>query len=236
LPPSSPYSDYPFPEINGYVVAQARLATARAIFRRAEIELSIVFRNAQHSFESSQAFQDALREERTAYENLNAARRKALQSLGADLRYQRLAALRTDLSEQIGQRRAAHDITQDEIVVMAKLKLSYAVDMREMEAVALSNDGGDVKAAQDRLVAAGSKVATLRARYDDSLRTNPEIIAARRNLEDAQIVKITAAAYLDGTELSAAQALDYAYYLHRRQGYNISADAWGWGIAGGPRY
>jgi len=233
---SGAYSDYPFSEMNGYVVAQARLATARAMFRRAETELSIAFRNAQHDFESSQAFQDALRDEKTDYDNLNAARRKALQSLATDQKYQRLAALRADMSEQIGQRRAAHNITQDEIVVMAKLKLSYAVEMRAMEAVALSNDGGDVKAAQDKLVAAGSKVAALRARYDESLRSNPEIVTARRNLEDARIVKITAAAYLDGTELSASDALDYAYYLHRRQGYNISADAWGWGIAGGPRY
>ncbi len=222
--------------MNSYVVAQARLATARAMFRRAETELSIAFRSAQHDFESSQAFQDALREEKTDYDNLNAARRKALQSLATDRKYQRLAALRADLSEQIGQRRAAHDITQDEIVVMAKLKLSYAVEMRGMEAVALSNDGGDVRSAQDKLVGAGSKVAALRARYDASLRTNPEIVVARRNLEDARIVKITASAYLDGTELSAEQALDYAYYLHRQQGYNISADAWGWGIAGGPRY
>lgn len=229
-------SDYPFSEMNSYVVAQARLATARALCRRAETELSIAFRIAQHDFETSQAFQDALREEKIDYDNLNAARRKALHPLGTDMKYQRLAALRADLTEQISTRRAAHDITQDEIVVMAKLKMGYAVEMREMEAIALSNDGGEVKTAQDKLVAAGTKVATLRAQYDNALRSNPEIVAARRNLEDANIVKITAAAYLDGTELSVAQALDYAYYLHRRQGYNISADAWGWGLAGGSRY
>ena len=233
---SGSYGDYPFTEMNSYVVAEARLATARALFRRAETELSIAFSNAQHDFEASQAFQDALRDEKTSYDNLNAARRKALQSLGTDLKYQRLAALRADLSEQIHMRRAAHDTTQDEIVVMATLKMSYAVEMREMEGVALGNDGGDVKAAQDKLVAAGSKVAALRARYDTSLRSNPEIVTARRNLEDARIVEITAAAYLDGTALSAEQALEYAYYLHRRQGYNISQDAWGWGLAGGARY
>ncbi len=236
--PYSPrsYSDYPFGEINSYVVAQARLATARAMFRRAESELSAAFRDAQHDFETSQAFQDALREEKVDYDNLVAARRKALMSLGTDQRYQRLAALRADLSDQIGEHRAAHDVTQNEIVVLATLKMGYAVDMRSMEAVMLGNDGGDVKAAQEKLVAAGSKVAALRARFDESLRTNPEVVAARRDLEDARIVKITAAAYLEGTELSAAQALDYAYYMHRRQGYNISADSWGWGNAAVPRY
>ena len=233
---SGAYSDYPFTEVNSYVIAQARLATARAMFRRAESELSMAFRNAQHDFESSQVFQDALREEKTDYDNLNAARRKALQSLVTDQKYQRLAALRADLSEQIGEHRVAHDVTQNEIVVLATLKMSYAVEMRGMEAVTLGNDGGDVKAAQDKLVSAGSKVAALRARYDEWLRSSPEIVTARRNLEDARIVKTTAAAYLDGATLSADQALDYAYYMHRRQGTNVSADAWGWGAAGGPRY
>src|SRR3954471_21340240 len=96
---------------------------------------------------------------------------------------------------QIAWRRSRHGLMLDELISMATLKMSYAVDIRAMEADALNAEPG-VKDAQDKLVAAGSRVATLRARHRDSLREDPDILMARRNLEDARVARLSAEAYL----------------------------------------
>lgn len=168
------------------------------------------------AFEASAEYREALRDESAAYADLNAARRKAFQSLASDQRYQRLLALRQDLGEQIRDRRATKTIGQDELVALATVKMGYGTDLHSLEADALSADGGEVRAAQDRLVVAGAKVAAMRAKYDESLRSNPEILFARRNLEDSRIAMLTADAFRHAALVAGAEALDYAYYLHSR--------------------
>jgi hypothetical protein len=211
---------YPSSEMNSYVTAMARAATARALFRLADSELGQAFRGAQRQFDNSAEYKAALREEKDAYEALTAARAKALSSLSGDSKYQRLLALRQDLSERLDDLRARRAISQDEVVAMANLKMSYATEMRVIEAQALNNEGS-VKQSQDRLVAAGTRLTDLRQNHGESLRVNPDVVAARRNLEDARIAKLTAEAYLYGATVNGSYALDYSYYLYRtpRSGY-----------------
>jgi hypothetical protein len=229
--PYSPYdsrSGYPSAEVYNWVVANARAATARSMFRRAETELGMAYRSAQRSFDTSQEMRDALKAEQQAYDELNAARRNALQSVINEKRYKNLIALREDLADQLARLRAERTIVFDEIVALATLKMAYATDLRAIEANALNGDG-HVKEAQDKLVAAGARVAELRARYDESVRTNPEIMIAKRNLEDARLTMITADAYLHGSAAAGSEALDYAYYLHRRPGAVYYDDGYGYG-------
>ena len=83
-----------------------------------------------------------------------------------------------------------------------------------MESSVLSSDG-NLAEARKRMMAANQKTVQMRADNDDSLRDNPRILAARENLEDARIALITSQAYLNGSYIAGAAALDYAYYLHR---------------------
>ena len=223
---------YPAYEVNNVVLAQARAATARALFRRAESELGRAFRAAQREFDRSQDIRDALAAERTAYEQLNAARRKAISTLADDARYQRLLALKADIGEQLAEGRASRSLSPAEILTMATLKMSYATDIRAMEANALNNEP-DVKTAQDRLVNAGTRVAELRQRQDESLRTNPDILMARRNLDDARLAKLTAEAFLHAAYGAGVTALDYSYWVNRRalgsSGSGIGYDPYGYG-------
>jgi hypothetical protein len=206
---------YPSSEMNSYAAAMARAATARALFHLADSELGQAFRAAQRQFDASPEYRQALREEKDAYEAMTAARTKALATLSGDEKYQRLAALRQDLTERLDDLRARRGLSQEEVIAMANLKMSYSTEMRSFESVALNNEPA-VKQAQERLVAAGQRVSELRQRYSDSLRVNPEILTARRNLEDARIAKIAAEAYLHAAMTNGSYALDYAYYLYRR--------------------
>jgi hypothetical protein len=226
------FGGYPAYEVNNVVLAQARAATARALFRRAESELGRAFRAAQREFDRSQDIRDALAAERTAYEQLNAARRKAISTLADDARYQRLLALKADIGEQLAEGRASRSLSPAEILTMATLKMSYATDIRAMEANALNNEP-DVKTAQDRLVNAGTRVAELRQRQDEALRTNPDILMARRNLDDARLAKLTAEAFLHAAYGAGVTALDYSYWINRRafnsSGYSLGHGSYGYG-------
>ena len=230
------YGGYPAYEVNNVVLAQARAATARALFRRAEADLGRAFRAAQREFDRSQEIREALAAERTAYEQLNTARRKAISTLADDARYQRLLALKADAAEQLAEGRANRSLSPGEVLSMATLKMSYATDIRAMEANALNNEP-DVKTSQDRLVAAGTRVADIRQRHDEALRTNPDILVARRNLEDARLAKLTAEAFLHGAYHAGITAMDYAHWINRRaygsSGYGIGYDPYGYGYGYG---
>ncbi|MDB5296281.1 MAG: hypothetical protein JWO31_2264, partial [Phycisphaerales bacterium] len=241
MPPiGSPYTGYgstsglyPSTEMNNYVVAAARAATARALFRQAESELGLSYRTAQRQFDSSADYKKAVRDERDAYTALNAARTKAFGSLDGDAKYQRLLALRQDLAERLQEGRASRTLGTDEVVAMATLKMSYATEMRALEVTALGNEPA-VRDAQEKLVTAGTRVSELRQRFDESLRTSNEVLAARRNLEDARVARLTADAYLRATMVNGSYAVDYAYYVYRTpggSGYNGNGNT-GYGYGG----
>ena len=193
----------------------AHAATARAIFSRAENDLAAAYRRSQHTFERSKGYLDASADEKDAYDAYNAARQKALRDLNEDPKYRDLLGLREELAEKIALKRASKEASKEEILALASLKMEYASDARSMEATVLSADA-NLADARKRMIAASQKTVQMRADYDDSLRDNPQILAARENLEDARIGLITSQAYCKRDVPSPARpALDYAYYLHR---------------------
>ncbi|QOV91835.1 hypothetical protein [Humisphaera borealis] len=205
---------YPSAEMNSYVNATARAATARALFRQAESELNQAYRAAQRFFDNAPQYKQSIKEEQDAFAALSNARTKALSSLESDQKYQRLLALREDLGEKLLDGRIHRSLSHEEVVAMASLKMSYATEMRAIEATALANEPS-VKEAQDRLVQAGARVSEMRQGFEESLRINPDILLARRNLDDARIARLTSEAYLRATMVNGSYALDYAYYLYR---------------------
>lgn len=226
-------SDYPSRDLSNWVFANAHAATARALFSRAENDLAASYQRAQHRFERSKAFVQATAEEKDAYDNYLAARQKAMRELSEDPKYVELLKLRDDLSDRIGIKRTNKETSKEEILAMATLKMEYASDARSMEAIVLSNDT-DLADARKRMIAASQKAVQMRADFDDSLGDNPQILAARENLEDARIGLITSQAYLNGSSVVSSAALDYAYYLHRNDFSRYDPYANGYGSAYSP--
>src|SRR6185437_3064276 len=105
------------------------------------------------------------------------------------------------------------DVTPSEILAMATLKMQYASDARAMEVSILSSDD-NVKAARDRMVEASRRVSEMRNDFEYSVRDNPEMLLARRNLEEARLGAVEAAAMAYSASISSAYALNYSYYLH----------------------
>ena len=220
------YGNFPSVEVHDTVVANARVATARALFRRAENALNSAVRRAVRTFEGSAELREAQRAEKDAYAKYAATRRRALQSVLEDPKYRAVMSLRQELSDQITYKRANRSIDdrtdaeiRDDILAMATLKMNYAADARAMEQLALDTNA-DAKDAQAKLRQAGARVAELKTDFDDALRNDRDLLAARRNLEDARIARVTASAYFKGAREAAVEALDFAYYLNRYERYN----------------
>ncbi len=184
------------------------------LFRRAQSELDAAVRRAQHDFEKSRAYKQAVAAEHDAYDAYLASRSHALRDLADDSRYQSLIRLRNELGDKIARRRAAHDISKEELIAMATLKMEYASRARAMEMSALNSDAA-MKDARDKMVVASKRVSAMEEDFDDSLRDNPDLLLARRNLEDARISVIATSTYASSAQIAGESAVNYSYYLHR---------------------
>ena len=220
------YGNFPSMEVHDAVVANARAATARAIFRRAENVLNSAVRKAVRTFEGSTELREARKAEKDAYESYATARRRALQSVLEDPKYRALMSLHQELSDQISFKRANRAVVErtdkefmEDIMSMATLKVNYASDARAMEQMALAGST-EAKDAEAKLRQAATKASEMKKDFDNALRNDRDLLAARATLEDARIARLTASAYLNGAERAADEALDFARYLNRYSRYN----------------
>lgn len=219
------YGNFPSNEVQDAVVANARAAQARALFRRAENALNSAVRRAVRTFEGSNELREAQKTEKDAYAAYTLARRRALQSVLEDPKYRAVVSLRQELSDQINNKRAGRVVDErtdrqlmSDIVELATLKMTYASDARAMEQLALETDS-QTREAQARHREAAARVSEMKGEFDDALRNDADLLAARENLEDARIARLTAAAYLKGAAIAAEEALDFAWYLNRYHRY-----------------
>ena len=239
--------DFPSTEVHDAVVANARAATARAVYRRVESDMHAAVRAAERQFQQSAELREAMAAEQRAYDALQEARREALRDVVGDPKYQAMQDLRESLTQKIAARRdgavpmgtavpvaAGPRLVSTElpgprglpaadgdVVAIATVKLRLGADTTDMERDALA--GNDrVQKARTELVAASSKVAALRESFDRSLRENEDFRRSREALEDARIARVTAAAYLQGASIAAREALDFSYYLHRYDYYRYN--------------
>ncbi|HEY8750318.1 MAG TPA: hypothetical protein VIM11_20205, partial [Tepidisphaeraceae bacterium] len=227
----APMSDFPDDQIHDWVVANARYAHDRAMFHRAEKDLDNSIRQAQFSFEQSREFSDSHAAEKRAYEDYNAERQKALQSVLSDPKYTAALQLRDEVGNKLASLRAMNksELPREVLLTLASLKLQYASDAHALESAALDKDDA-LKEARRKMVEASTRVTGMRTAFDVSVRSNPQILQARRNLEDSRVALITAEAYLNGAALAGSIATDYSYYRHRWDGLvgpTYGAGAWG---------
>jgi hypothetical protein len=226
-------SDFPEDQIHDWVVASARAARSRAILHLSETQLNDSIRDAQWNFEQSHDFREAVVAEKQAYEAYTIRRQKALQSVFSDPKYRAAIQLCDEMSDRIAKLRAMSKpgpVPREDLLAAASQKLQYASDAHNMERDALEKDAA-VQEARQKMVQANARVAEMRAAFDNSVRMNPQIAQARRNLDAARVELITAEAYYSAATAAGAVATDYSYYRHRWDGLT-SPVVGGWGLGG----
>ncbi|HET6250957.1 MAG TPA: hypothetical protein VFE47_24930 [Tepidisphaeraceae bacterium] len=116
---------------------------------------------------------------------------------------------------------ASDDAPKDDILALATLKLQYASDARAIEVTAMNADD-NLKAAREKMIDSSKRVTDLKAQFEYALHDNPEVLIARRNLEDARISVIESDALACSASLASNYALNYSYYLHRNDNGGVN--------------
>ena len=211
-------NDYPAAEVQAVPGARARLAAARAQFDDAQSALHLLIDRLKEDFEYSADLSAAMRAEKNAYDRYTAARDRVLKQVAADSEYRTLRNLCKDLNDRLFNLKANPTANKSEIIATAELKLAYATKVSDMESDALKADS-PTQDAKSRLIDAAAKTADLRAQFQRSLHRDKTVLAARREMQDAKVARVAASAMLDGALEARDIALDYAYWLHRRDPY-----------------
>ncbi|HEV2296474.1 MAG TPA: hypothetical protein VGR35_21700 [Tepidisphaeraceae bacterium] len=220
---NNPYSDYPAAEVQAVPAAKARAAIAKMELLRAQANLNRGTRAAVRTFEHSDEVSKARSEQNQAYQQYQAARERALQPLQNDEQYRAAQIMKQELRDQIVERHyeaGPEKPVLHEIIAMAGLKLRYATQMTNREVEALRSSP-EVSEARERLVAASERVTNLRQRFDQDLRDDPDLIAARRAVFDQKVAHVASQAYLAGLKEARGIALDYAYFVRRYNPYRV---------------
>jgi hypothetical protein len=202
---------FPAAEFRALPGARAAAVAAEADLRRAQTELSTTVADLRHSFSRSTELNQAQAEERAAWAAFEAARDHALAQLENDETYKAAVELRNRTGAQIQEQR--DQSTVEHMLTMATVKLSFAASTSAMEAASIASDP-QVQAARERLLAVGKHLAELNAQFDDAVRGSPQVVQARRQVEDAKIAALaTDAAYIEATRV-ARTALDFSYHIY----------------------
>jgi len=234
---------FPSTDVRVAVDANARAAFARMEYRRSQEALDGAIRLMQMSFERSKEYTDAVAAEKQAYTDYLSARDAALKPVHEDARYQANDQLKKELGDQIADAHDSKSADKMQIIAMSVAKLNYATVGHDLEVKVLVNDSG-VQQARTKLVAAGQHLADIKDKFDFGLRTNPDLLALREQLDENRVTNIVAATYRDGAVEAANVAIDYAYYRERYNFYNsypynetpIGYTGAGYGYPVGPRY
>lgn len=207
-------SDFPAAFVAAVPEAKARSAAASAMYDRATSDMGITIRRLQRAYENTPEMQAALDEEREAGEQYRNATTLALQPVNESEEARAIHDLRTEIGRKIERQRSSSQVDEQQIVALATLKLEVAKKIREKESLALAGDPAVIRA-HARYMLAARKVGELRERNSEQVRNHPDVLAARKALEDARVIRLATAAYLDGAVRAANIALNYASNLHR---------------------
>lgn len=232
-------SDFPAALVAAVPEARARSAAASANYDRATSELGQAIARVQRELANSPEMREAVREEREAYAVLEEARAKALAPITGQEEVVAAESMRKNITQDIQNQNASRNRDEAQVVAMATLKMEIASRIREKEALALATDPAVVQA-RARYIVATMKLSEIRAKNSDLVRNNAEVVATRRNLDDARIVNLASAAYVHAAIDARNIALNYVYYLHRWDFYRYTTPQYvpynGGGYYNGPVY
>lgn len=201
-----PASTVPPVDTRASAAAQDKLLEARTRRGRAQAELNAAITRARRQFERSAEWQAAQARLSAARAALESARARVIGGLSQDPEYRSLKDRQRRLDEHLRGEQApssgAGPTPASEAHVRAEAgeKLASGSRAGRMEAAALAADPA-AAAARQELTDAGAAVSRLRATFEESVRSDPSVVAARAAAD-------AAGAAMDSAGAELASALD----------------------------
>lgn len=209
--PAYPYAgSYPAPEVRGVPDARAGLTAAREHYWNVSQDLASLIERMRWEFETSPETRKAYLDQERAWDALQEAQVRVMRSVWDDPEYRAAAMYRQQLSNEIRELWNARKPDENRIYALALTKLNFATLASKREAAAMDKDA-QVQQAKRNMVAAGEKVSELRLRFEQKIRQNSEVAAARQAVAQARVAYMTSSAYLDASIRARNVALDFNY-------------------------
>jgi hypothetical protein len=186
--------------------AMAQAAFAEAEFDNRWAGLQVLLDRARKDFQISAEYLAARNDFDAAQRAYEAAVETVMARLWSDPQYKDLLEKRTE--EQIALKSTG--IGTGLRYAVAAQSMRYSSMATRLEAAALANDPA-VQDARMRLVSAHETLALKEKQFESQLYHQPEVVAARQQMETARVDKAAADGYLRGAQITRADQLNLDY-------------------------
>jgi len=221
-----------------YATRSAQAAAAQDRYTDAQNRLTAAVSRLHTQMQSAPELKDAHKKIDQAAGAYEAAKIPVLDEVRGTPEYRRAMAERDRVNAELQKlTRSQPDITPQR-VALAKQKMRYGTIGHEMEFRAVQADP-KVREAHDNLMQAWADLANVRQALNQKIDNNPEVVAAKRDLQDSYEQLVDASTELAGASAAYFQALDdrdLNAYVAKHTG-GLAAEAgwgWGWGWSGRP--
>jgi chromosome segregation ATPase len=165
--------------------AAKAVADARGQATKAESTLAELVAKLRKDQEAAPEVAAALKAVKEAQETFDTARQPVLDELGKQPEYQAAVAAREALKARVRDAQAATAPNPDTLRDLAVQVMNADSAVGKLEAAALALDP-KVKQAQEKLDAAATALAALKAKGEEAVKQNPEYASAKKALDDAR--------------------------------------------------
>ena len=192
---------------------------ADAEFQTRWSDLQVMIDRARRTFQISTEFTAAQKEFTDAQKEYGDATETVLSRLHTDADYKKIIQQRTEQQNMLKETGLGTGIR----TVVATEKMETGALATQMEAVALS-DSAAVQDAKTRLVSAKQALSLKQEQFELALYDQPEIVAARQQMEVARSNKAGAEGYLLGAETTRCDQLNLNSQSY--SGNNVYLTGW----------
>jgi len=165
--------------------AKVNLAQAQGKVERAQDALAKLMTDLKKESESSPAITQAQTELRQAQADYDAATGPILEKVRATPAYQSAVDAKKTAAQHVMDLQADNAVQQDQITEAARVVLDKGKAVTQLETTAVADDK-NAAALKAKLAAANVKLLKLRHDLEQSAKTNPQVLAARKEIETAQ--------------------------------------------------
>jgi len=175
------------PEVNDQPMKDAKvnLAQAQGKVERAQDALTKLLADLHKQAEASPDVTQAQADLRQAQADYDAATAPILAKVRASRAYESAAEAKKAAAQHVIDLQADNAVRQDEITQAARVVLEKGKAVTDLETTAVADDK-NATALKAKLAAANVKLLKLKHDLEQSIKTNPQVVAARKDVEQAQ--------------------------------------------------
>jgi DNA repair exonuclease SbcCD ATPase subunit len=184
LPPASGNN---IPEVDDKAMkdAKVRLGQSEGKLERAQDALTKTISDLKKQSESAPEISEAQNALRQAQADYDAATGPILERVRAGATYQSALEAKKAASKRVQELQAESPVDQDQVTQAARIVLDKGKAVTQLESGAVAADR-NAAALKEKVNAANIKLLKLRHDLEESIKNNPQVVAARSEVEEAQ--------------------------------------------------